>query len=768
MYLLIVLFAMGGAYNGPIKRVLSPLPISSLKVNKIEEPVFIPVQPLPIENELLFKNDPIWRYETDEESSPKNDKNAEIKAIEAKFQGTSFTGWIPPDVQVAAGSIYVGEIVNSSIEFYSRTGAQAYSVTLYSFFSSLSPSNNFIFDPKIAYDGIQGHWIVLALQLNSADSESNYFLAVSQTPDPLLNWYFYSLDATLDGSTQTDNWADYPGLGFNDWGIFITSNQFQWSGSWQEAKLRVLDKTAAYNGTLSGWYDFGVTSNSSSWKPAQCMSPTQTEFILRSYWGGSSTLRGWKVTGSPTSPTLSSRYDISVQYYGLPPGAQQMGTDTTLDSGDARIQDVTYKDSNIYASLTESNPSDTSYCASRYLMLDSSFAVQEDISYGDSGFNYIYPRVAVSDSCIAMVFTRCGPGEYAGVRYTKKAPGATPFEPSTSLKDGEGPYVNLDGSGRNRWGDYSGAYVDPDHNTIWLCGEYANSSNLWGTWIAQVSISPYTSVGSGSFWFSNSDLDPTPTHGTGNVQVGDTLTLHAWLYVNAPFWQSIGSYTFPILFDTSYLEFLSAGYDTSVIGPPTPYSNAGIHCPSGCDSGSAYLNKILWFARACSSGCFTSDSALYHLGYVKFVVKNSPSRDTGITVIDTTTYPLAYHALMGNEVETEDVIPIWEPFRIASGTEVAERNGPNPVKLLWAVPNPFEKSIRISFSIPDESEVNISIFDVSGRLVRNLLSGVMKEGIYTTEWNGEDTHNRPLSSGTYFVVMKTRDYRAVKRVLLVR
>ena len=477
--LLLFLLSLSGRYEGPVTIELSPLPPPSDNL-AVPDMYIPPMMSLPEEPQPQGSNLERWNYQRDGSTGIPGDNTI------TSFQGIFFTGWFPPDVQIAAGPGYVGEVVNSNIAFYDTLGNLLYSNTLYNFFSPLSPSNNFIFDPKIAYDPQGGRWLVLALQQNSGISESNYYLAVSQSSNPLGSWYYYALDATLDGSTPSNNWADYPGLGFNDWGIFITSNQFDWNGSFSYPKLRVLDKAAAYNGTLNSWQDFWNLAYSSSWKPAQCLTSSQTEYILRSYWNGSSYIYGWKVTGSAASPSLSTRYDIPVAPYNPPPNASQYGGSIALNSGDARMQDVTYKDGFIFGTLGEENPFYSGYCASRYFRLDTAFSVIEDISYGDSGYNYIYPRVAPANSFVAMVFTRCGHTEFAGVRYTTKALNATAFDPSTLIKAGEAYYVLLDGSGRNRWGDYSGAYLDPSGNSVWVCGEYASTNNQWGTWVARV------------------------------------------------------------------------------------------------------------------------------------------------------------------------------------------------------------------------------------------------------------------------------------------
>ncbi len=88
-----------------------------------------------------------------------------------------------------------------------------------------------------------------------------------------------------------------------------------------------------------------------------------------------------------------------------------------------------------------------------------------------------------------MVFTRSCTNEYASARYTGRAASDTTLQGSTALKTGETNYLNP-ASGKNRWGDYSGAAVDPaDPSKIWLFGEYAASTvNNWGTWAGQVAI----------------------------------------------------------------------------------------------------------------------------------------------------------------------------------------------------------------------------------------------------------------------------------------
>ncbi len=97
-----------------------------------------------------------------------------------------------------------------------------------------------------------------------------YLLATSWTSDPLGTWCVFALDATVDGSTPTAHWADFPGLAVDDQAVYITSNQFSFptsSGTFQYSKLRILNKAQLYNNTcaLPAYTDFwGFTESDST------------------------------------------------------------------------------------------------------------------------------------------------------------------------------------------------------------------------------------------------------------------------------------------------------------------------------------------------------------------------------------------------------------------------------------------------------------------------------------------------------------------------
>ena len=84
-------------------------------------------------------------------------------------------------------------------------------------------------------------------------------------------------------------------------------------------------------------------------------------------------------------------------------------------------------------------------------------------------------------------------------------------------------------------------------------------------------------------------------------------------------------------------------------------------------------------------------------------------------------------------------------------------------------PNPFNPSTVISFDIAYESNVNLLVYDIKGRLVATLVKGVMEIGSYDINYDASS-----LSSGMYFVVLNAADinstesYKAVQKIVLLK
>jgi flagellar hook assembly protein FlgD len=80
---------------------------------------------------------------------------------------------------------------------------------------------------------------------------------------------------------------------------------------------------------------------------------------------------------------------------------------------------------------------------------------------------------------------------------------------------------------------------------------------------------------------------------------------------------------------------------------------------------------------------------------------------------------------------------------------IATKNTAGPGLFLQNYPNPFKYSTSISFSIPDDGYVSISIYDITGRIVRNLAAANYQSGTTSLIWNSDDNLGRPVKPGIY-------------------
>lgn len=83
-------------------------------------------------------------------------------------------------------------------------------------------------------------------------------------------------------------------------------------------------------------------------------------------------------------------------------------------------------------------------------------------------------------------------------------------------------------------------------------------------------------------------------------------------------------------------------------------------------------------------------------------------------------------------------------------------------------PNPFNSSTIINFEIPSSNRVTIKIYDILGREVKILLDEVFNQGSYITKWDGLNKYGNQATSGVYFFRMESKDFRAVKKALLIK
>jgi hypothetical protein len=84
-------------------------------------------------------------------------------------------------------------------------------------------------------------------------------------------------------------------------------------------------------------------------------------------------------------------------------------------------------------------------------------------------------------------------------------------------------------------------------------------------------------------------------------------------------------------------------------------------------------------------------------------------------------------------------------------------------------PNPFNPSTRIEFALPNAQRVDLAIYDVHGRMVKELIDyREYAPGTYTVDWDGTDSEGRKVATGVYFSRMQAGSYSTTRKMSLIK
>jgi hypothetical protein len=312
----------------------------------------------------------------------------------------------PPDQGLCVGNGYVVEAVNDVFNVYNSAGQSVlpdntatnivsghprnvnHAVDLNSFFGYAPAINRttgvraqFVTDPSCLYDSATQRFFVVVLTLetrpNGSFTHVNHLdIAVSQTANAAGSWTVYRVDVTNDGSNPDSSNAcpclgDYPHIGADANGFYITTNAYPWLGNgFDGAQIYAFSKAqlAANAATVTMVHldTFGLVnapSDAGATQPGFTVWPAQspgtqfnasnggTEFFLSSNaadeathpvagFGGnytSSQLVVWSLTNTSSlnssSPSVSlNNHVVSVNQYAIPPRQHQPGTGSAPDA----------------------------------------------------------------------------------------------------------------------------------------------------------------------------------------------------------------------------------------------------------------------------------------------------------------------------------------------------------------------------------------------------------------------------------------------------
>ena len=113
----------------------------------------------------------------------------------------------------------------------------------------------------------------------------------------------------------------------------------------------------------------------------------------------------------------------------------------------------------------------------------------------------------------------------------------------------------------------------------------------------------------------------------------------------------------------------------------------------------------------------------------------------------------------------EETIQSVDSSVITPITSSTEEDNPIPLvhKLYQNYPNPFNPSTIVRFDLPVTSDVNITVYDITGREIAVLVSGIKAAGSHQVTFNAAR-----LNSGLYFYQLKTKEFTAIQKMMLVK
>jgi len=147
-----------------------------------------------------------------------------------------------------------------------------------------------------------------------------------------------------------------------------------------------------------------------------------------------------------------------------------------------------------------------------------------------------------------------------------------------------------------------------------------------------------------------------------------------------------------------------------------------------------------------------------------------PESEPYATVTDTTfsdndpmTSVANYYTVRAQDIhenisQTSNEIIISVDGLIKSGSEI-----PTSYTLYQNYPNPFNPITTIQFDIPDDSKVSLIIYNIHGQRVAVLVDGYLTAGKYRYPWRPDG-----LASGLYMYILRSANYRMVKKMMLVK
>jgi hypothetical protein len=135
-------------------------------------------------------------------------------------------------------------------------------------------------------------------------------------------------------------------------------------------------------------------------------------------------------------------------------------------------------------------------------------------------------------------------------------------------------------------------------------------------------------------------------------------------------------------------------------------------------------------------------------------------------------YNLYGEGRTNNDGVTESTIFICRfdtaKYPMADVQTIAESENPAEFATINNYPNPFNPSTTIEFNLTKPGLTNLSVYNIAGQKVCELVSSDMTAGKHSVIWNGRNSKGTPVSSGIFFTRLETKDSVISNRMMLIK
>ena len=460
----------------------------------------------------------------------------------------------PPSPSIAVGNGFVLQGVNNAIQVYNLAGTPLLSRVLTSnelfvVTPAIDRTTNargvFPTDMRVYYDAGANRFLVLQwAQLRDVFGnlldQSREYIAVSQTGDPTAGWNIYVMDTTNPpGEVGCPCIPDYPQLGADQFGIYISSNEYSTSfNQFVHASILAISKASLIAGSplptlfrfivpFTNGFAFAIQPASTPPGASNFLASGGVEYFLSSQaqFANGQSMALWAMTNTGslagsnpslslteiTFPTLTYTFpDVARQRPGpLPYGSTLFppGLLEVLDGGDTRVLCLSYAGGRLYAALQTAALDDLgrTVVGIAYIIVTPTYrsgalsgTVLRQGTLTVSNNHLLRPSIAVNaQGRGAIAFTLVGPDYFPSAAFAL----IDTFSTSTNVQvaaagvspeDGFSGYPNIGfpQQGVARWGDYSTAVATSDGG-VWMATEYISGAARtqlanWATFIARV------------------------------------------------------------------------------------------------------------------------------------------------------------------------------------------------------------------------------------------------------------------------------------------